>query len=401
MAVVNLDEVAGYVDVPPAARILLEKPEREMRLTLSIRMEDDSLACADTFVVYHNTARGPAKGGIRMQPDVTLAETAELAELMTWKTALMGVPFGGGKSAIKLDPHRFNRPQRAEVIREYVHILRFELGSGSYIPAPDMGTSEHEMAIIFGETHVLECVTGKPPRVGGLPGRREATGRGLATCIAESVDDILGMDSHAFTVAIQGFGNVGSWTAKFLSDAGRQVIAISDETGCALREDGLDVDGLMAWTAEGRDLCDYPEAEQLPRDDLLGLEVDVLVPAAVGHVFTEQVARRVRAKMVVEGANAPTPAEGDRVFAERGIPVVPDILANSGGVIASYVEWRKAKSGSLTPESETFATLDQLVHDGLHRVIESARGWNTSFRTAALALAVEEVVHAMADRGWF
>jgi len=400
MTRVSLDEVAEYVDVPPPARTLLEKPEREMRLTLSIRLEDDSLACADTYVVYHSTVRGPAKGGIRMQPDVSLVETAELAELMTWKTALMGVPFGGGKSSIRLDPHHFNRPQRAKIMREWVHILRYELMNGAYIPAPDMGTSEYEMAIIFGETHLLECVTGKPPRVGGLPGRREATGRGLATCVVEAADDILKI-KNGFTVAVQGFGNVGSWTARFLADAGHKVVAVSDYTGCVFLEDGLDIPDLMAWVQAGRTLSEYREAEQRPRDDLLGLEVDVLVPAAVGHVFDEATARNVRARMIVEGANSPTLPEGDRVFAERGIPVVPDILANSGGVIASYVEWRKARSGSLTPKAETFQTLDQLIHDGLHRVIETARQWNTSLRTAAMGLAVDEVVKAMADRGWF
>lgn len=401
MAAVDLAKIAEYTDISHDARELLEHPEKQTKLSLSFRTEDGGLTRADTFVVYYNTARGPAKGGIRMWPDVTMKETTELAELMAWKTALMGVPFGGGKAGIRLDPKRFNRQQKAELIREFVHITRSELESGAYIPAPDMGTSEFEMAVIFGEMHILECVTGKPPRVGGLPGRREATGRSLSTCLMSAAEDLLGIQPSRLTAAVQGFGNVGGWTAKFLCEAGCKVVAISDLTGAVWRKNGLPVDDLLAWVAQGKRLNDFPDADRISREELLEQAVDVLVPAAVGHVFTADVARRVKARMIVEGANGPTTPEGDAVFERKGIPVIPDILANSGGVIASYIEWRQAKSGSLTPKGETFDTLDSLIRDGLQRVVEGSKRMKCTYRTAALVIAVEEVVKSMRDRGWF
>ncbi|MBS3762364.1 MAG: Glu/Leu/Phe/Val dehydrogenase, partial [Planctomycetes bacterium] len=270
-----------------------------------------------------------------------------------------------------------------------------------YIPAPDMGSSEHEMAIIFGETHMFESVTGKPPRIGGLPGRREATGRGLATCVLAAAENILEIKSCDFSVALQGFGNVGSWTAKFLRDAGVRIVAVSDIDGGLFRKDGLDIEDLLKWNRDGKKLVDYPDAEQIPRDDVLSLDVDILIPAATGNVFTREVAQDVNARMIVEGANNPTPPAGDNVFKELEIPIVPDILANSGGVIASYVEWRKAKSGSLTPREEVYDILDDLISKGLTRVLQAANQWKTTYRQAALALAIDEVIKAMEDRGWF
>ncbi len=400
MPVVDLVKVAQHIDLPNDAKELLQHPEKQTKLSLSFRTEDGALTRADTFVVYYNTARGPAKGGIRMWPDVSMEETTDLAELMTWKTALMGVPFGGGKTGIRLDPAKFNRQQKAALMREFVHITRSELTTGAYVPAPDMGTSEYEMAVIFGETHVLECVTGKPPGVGGLPGRREATGRGLSTCLLTAAADLLKMQATGLKVAVQGFGNVGGWTAKFLYDAGVKVVAISDLTGAVYKKDGLPVDELLGWVAQGKQLCHFAAADEISKEELLELPVDVLVPAAVGHVFTAELAERVKARMIVEGANGPTTREGDAAFEKRGIPVVPDILANSGGVIASYIEWRQAKSGSLTPKSETFETLDAHIREGLHRVLEGATRMKCTYRTAALVLAVEEVVKAMGDRGW-
>ena len=401
MPAIDLVKVSQHMDLPRDARELLEHPEKQTKLSLSFRTEDGTLTRADTFIVYYNTARGPAKGGIRMWPDVTMEETTELAELMAWKTALMGVPFGGGKAGIRLDPKKFNRQQKAALMREFVHIAHSELVTGAYVPAPDMGTSEYEMAVIFGETHILECVTGKPPRVGGLPGRREATGRGLSTCLLAAAEDILDMGAAGLKVAVQGFGNVGGWTAKFLCDTGVKVLAVSDITGAVHRKDGLPVDDVLAWVAEGQRLCDFAGADEISKEELLELPVDVLVPAAVGHVLTAEAARRVKARMIVEGANGPTTPEGDALFEQRGIPVIPDILANSGGVIASYIEWRQAKSGSLTPKSETFETVDSHIREGLHRVMEGTRRFNCTHRTAALVLAVEEVVKAMRDRGWF
>lgn len=401
MKATDLDKLSEFINVPREAAELLAYPEKQVKLNLNFRLEDGSLTRTDAFIAYYNTARGPAKGGIRIDQGVTLQETTDLAELMAWKTALMGVPFGGGKAGIKLDPRRFNKPQKGIVLREFVHLNKADLLSGHYIPAPDMGSSEHEMAIIFGETHMFESVTGKPPRIGGLPGRREATGRGLATCVLAAAENILEIKSCDFSVALQGFGNVGSWTAKFLRDAGVRIVAVSDIDGGLFRKDGLDIEDLLKWNRDGKKLVDYPDAEQIPRDDVLSLDVDILIPAATGNVFTREVAQDVNARMIVEGANNPTPPAGDDVFKELEIPIVPDILANSGGVIASYVEWRKAKSGSLTPREEVYDILDDLISKGLTRVLQAANQWKTTYRQAALALAIDEVIKAMEDRGWF
>lgn len=400
MATVDFDQVSKYIKVPDEARVLLERPERELRITMSLRL-DSELMQTDVYVVYYNTARGPAKGGIRFWPTVTMEHTADLSEKMVWKTALVGVPFGGGKSGIKLDPGKFTRMQKTAILKEFVHVIRPDLMTGVYIPAPDMGTSSADMAVIFGETHIPECVTGKPPRVGGLPGRLEATGRGLSTCIRAAARQYLNRDIAGLTVAIQGFGNVGSWCAHFLSEAGAKVVAVSDISGGVTASAGLDVQELMKWTEKRRLLKDVPKKyDKITNEELLAMNVDALVPAATEDVLTEKTAAAVSAKMIVEGANGPTMPDADAILNDRGIPAVPDILANSGGVIASYIEWRQAKSGSLTSRAETFEMVDNLIMSGFDRVVEFSAKHKTPLRAAASALSVHEVVNTMVDRGW-
>jgi len=400
MSTVDFDRLAKYTTIPDEAVALLSKPERQTRINLNVRLEHGALVVGDLYFVVYNTARGPAKGGIRFHPDVNMEETADLAERMVWKTALMNIPFGGGKSSIALDPRKLNRLQKAVIFREYCHVLRSELVSGEYIPAPDMGTSQWEMAVIFGETHVYESVTGKPPRVGGLPGRLEATGRGLATCVHSAAREFLGRDERELRVAVQGLGNVGSWTARFLDEFGARVVAVSDIAGGVYNKDGLPVEDICARVTDGAQVPDCPYGDRITNEELLALDVDILVPAATGHVITGEVAGKVRAKMIVEGANGPTTSEGDDVLDERGIVVVPDILANSGGVIASYIEWRKAKSGSLTRREETFEVVDDLMRDGFARVMAAAKENKIGPRLAAEVLAVAEVIGSMQDRGW-
>jgi len=399
MPSVDFDEVSKYVCLPDEARALLERPERELRITMSLRL-DSELMQTDVYVVYYNTARGPAKGGIRFWPSVTMAHTIELAEKMVWKTALAGVPFGGGKSGLALDPGKFSRMQKTAILKEYVHVIRPDLMNGTYVPAPDMGTGSADMAVIFGETHLPESVTGKPPRVGGLPGRLEATGRGLSTCVRAGARKFLHSELDGLTVAVQGFGNVGSWCAHFLDGYGARVVAVSDISGGLTAGRGLDVHRLAEWTRQGNLLRDFAEYDKISNEELLAMDVDILVPAATENVLTGENASGVSAKMIVEGANGPTTAEADAVLSDRGLPVLPDILANSGGVIASYIEWRKAKSGSLTSREETFQMVDDLVLAAFDRVAERAESWKTTPRVAARALAVEEVVDTMSDRGW-
>jgi len=399
MPSVDFDEVSHFVHLPDEARVLLEKPEREQRMTLSVRL-DAQLLQTDAYVVYYNTARGPAKGGIRIWPTVTMDHVVELAEKMVWKTALVGIPFGGGKSGICFDPSMLTRMQKTAILKEYVAVLRPDLLGGLYVPAPDMGTSGADMAVISGETHLPESVTGKPPRVGGLPGRREATGRGLSTTVQAAATKFLRHNVNGLSVAIQGFGNVGSWCANFLRDGAANIVAVSDLSGGVYAKNGLDVQKLVAWADQGNLLKDFPDYDKITNEELIAQEVDILVPAATEETITAENAARVSARMIVEGANGPTTAEADAIIADKGIPILPDILANSGGVIASYAEWRKAKSGSLTNRTETFDMVDHLVLAAFDRVTEFAESKKITPRIAARALSVEEVVHTMADRGW-
>jgi len=399
MPSLDFDALRGHVDIPKNAERLLSRSEKEITFSLNLNMGGDDLLETSAYVVFANTCRGPAKGGIRMASNVTLAEVRDLAERMTWKTAVAGLPFGGGKSGICLDPKTLTRFQKTAVMKEFVHVLGLELRSGFYIPAPDMGTGPSDMAVIYGETHIPESVTGKPPRVGGLPGRREATGRGVAHCAEVALRELLSIEPCKATVAVQGFGNVGSWTCRFLHDAGAKIVAVSDEYGAIYNENGLDIPDLMARAASTGQL---PEdgGESITNEQLLTLDADVLVPAACEDQITGANAADVKARLIVEGANGPTTREADRILEENGVLVMPDILANCGGVVASYVEWRQGKSGSITEASETYRTVTERIEKALAQVVTVASEHKISYRTAAEVLAVSEVVAAMQERGW-
>jgi glutamate dehydrogenase (NAD(P)+) len=396
----NLSEIAKLTDVPSTARILLERPEKETTLAINIRVNEKKLVQTTAYVCFYNTVRGPAKGGIRFHPHVDLLETRKLAELMVWKTALVGIPFGGGKTGVTIDPHEFTRVEKTIVMKELVHLIRNELINGDYVPAPDMGTDAHDMATIFGEIHLQECVTGKPPRVGGLPGREEATGRGVAT-VTKLLSEKYSLDPKKTTIAVQGFGNVGSWTAHFLHAMGYRIVAISDVTGACYNPDGLDIPELKkAYAGNGNTLVSAPKCNNIPRDEVLELPVDILIPAAAGGILTAQNAGKIRAKYIVEAANAPTTDEAEAILKDRKITILPDILSNAGGVIASYVEWRKARSGSLTPREETYNVIDSVISDSFKEVVHVAEDLKIDYRKAAEVKAVSEVVATMKDRGW-
>jgi len=399
MSCIDFQALGRYEDIPEKAVSILSKPERCLILNLNLLVEGDQLLEAPCYVVYHNTCRGPAKGGIRLSANVTLEETRFLAELMTWKTALAGIPFGGGKSAIACRPESLNQFQRTAVIKEFVHMIRSELDHGAYIPAPDLGTGPRDMAIIYGETHLLECVTGKPPSVGGLPGRREATGCGVAHAARLAAGDILGSDLEGLRVCVQGFGNVGSWTCRFLADSGARLMAVSDVNGGVFDSHGLNVAELCEHVARAGTVVGFP-GDSITNEDLLGMSCDILVPAAVENVLTAQTAATVNARLVVEAANGPTTPDGDAVLNQEGIPVVPDIFANSGGVIASYVEWRKAKSGSLTSAAETYGVIHERMDDAFRKMLDVARERDVTLRMAAQIVAVRETTNSMRDRAW-
>lgn len=392
------DEIVRIVGIDEKALILLSEPDRVIHFRLRKHLPL-GYKVVHAYVVYHNAARGPpCKGGIRMASDVTLDETIHLAEIMTYKNALMDLPFGGGKAAIAADSEL--SPEYKKVLMEgFAHEIRYELISGNYVPAPDLGTSPREMAVIFGETHMRESVTGKPVGIGGLPGREEATGYGLSVVAERSVQEFLGKDLQEVTVGVQGFGNVGSWACTFLAKKGAKVVAVMDRTGGTIDRNGIDVEELKKHAKQRGSVRGYGGRE-LGNRELLELDVDVLIPAAVGGVITGENAGNVKAKLVVEGANAPVTKDADEILGKRGVIVVPDILANAGGVVASYEEWRKGKSGSRTKREETYATIRETLLEVFDEILDCSSKEKISLRKAALVSAAARLIDTMRGRGW-
>jgi len=329
-------------------------------------------------------------------------ETRNLAEIMTYKNALMELPFGGGKSGIKFDPYKVDDFTRIAIIKEYVHMMREELASGAYIPAPDMGSTPQDMATIYGETHRAESVTGKPVIIGGLPGRLQATGRGVSHAVKLGVENILGKKLEETQITVQGFGNVGRWTACFLKQMGAKVITVSDIGGGVYNKKGIDIEKLMDYCPTSRDsVKGFPGGESVTMEEFLSVESDVFVPAALENVITKETAPKIKTKIVVEGANDPTTEEGEKYLLKNGVRLLPDFFANSGGVIASYIEWRNAKSGNQTSEKEVFEMIDgkieQTFFAGLKAKNELKCG---SMREAFSALALNALIDAMKARLW-
>lgn len=399
MAFVDLERLGKLIDMPAAARDIMDHPEKQIVMSLRLKLSETERIEAKAYVVYYSRVRGPAKGGIRIMPDVTLEETTHLAELMTWKTALVRIPFGGGKSGICLDPTPLTRFIKGAFLKEYVAHIRFDLEKGAYIPAPDMNTNPGDMAVIFGEMHIPECVTGKPIGIGGLPGRLEATGRGVATITKLAAAQVLKKPAGELKVAIQGFGNVGSFGAMYCREMGFKVVAVSDIGGGVFHGDGLDVARLMRHVKEHRTVVGFP-GEKISNDDLLMLPVDILIPAASGDVITEKNAHQIRAKVVVEAANNPVTRPGDHILAERGIDVVPDILANAGGVVGSYIEWHHSKSGGMTTKDEVLTRIDKVLEGAWNQTLAAREKYKCDLRTGSLIVAAEELVGSMRDRNW-
>ena len=391
-------KIIDLVGIPKKAVALLSEPDRVIHFRLR-RYLPPGHKTIHVYVVYHNTARGPPyKGGVRMSKDVTLEETIQLAELMTYKNALMDLPFGGAKAGIAADSN-LPREAKAMIMHGFAHELRYELISGNYVPGPDLGTGPSEMGDIFSETHVRESVTGKPIGIGGLPGRLEATGYGVSVITERAVKEFLGKDLSQITVAVQGFGNVGSWLCHFLAQKGAKIVAVADIGGAVYDPKGLDIEKLREHAKRFGSVKGF-EGNQIEGFSIFSVDADVLIPAAIGGVLNLKTAPQVRAKLVVEAANAPTTEDGDRILANKGITVVPDILANAGGVIASYDEWRKAKSGTRTKREETLATVKEILLEEFDEVLKFSHAYQVSMREAALALAASRLVETMRDRGW-
>jgi len=401
MALIKFKRMKEIMDIPKTAEVLLTHPEKEIKFSLNLKLTSEEIICFDAFVVYHNVVLGPAKGGVRFSPRVSLEETRTFAEIMTYKNALMGLPFGGGKSGIKFDPYKRDDFTRIAIIKEYVHMIREELYSGAYVPAPDLGSSPQDMSIIYGETHKPETVTGKPVIIGGLPGRLQATGRGVSHAVKLGIANILKKDIKKTDIAIQGFGNVGRWTAYFLHEMGAKIIALHDIGGSIYNSGGLDVKELFRYAPSSRNsIKGFPGSEPLSQEDFFSLDCDVLIPAAVENVITKKTAPLINARLVVEGANDPTTEEGEDILLGKGVHVLPDFFANSGGVVASYFEWRNAKSGNQTCEKEVFELIDTKIEDVFRQGMEAQKRLKASLRESFFSLSLNTLIDAMKARLW-
>ncbi|WP_420450721.1 Glu/Leu/Phe/Val family dehydrogenase [Ilumatobacter sp.] len=394
---------ADHLELPDSSRRLLATPARELRVELPLRRDDGSLSVHIGYRVQHDSARGPFKGGIRYHPSAELDEVRALASLMTWKTAVVDVPFGGAKGGVEIDVSTLSKPELERLTRGYTRAISDIIGPSEDIPAPDMGTDAQVMAWIVDEYsqrfgHSPGVVTGKPIPLGGSAGRTEATGTGCVICLDLAMRDA-GRDAAGTTVAIQGFGNVGSWAAREAVARGYRVIAVSDQYGAILDRDGLDVEAVVDHLAETGSVVGAAGSSELTNDELIGLEVDVLIPAAIAGVIHDGNVDTVKAKLIIEGANGPvTPGADDRL-ARGGVVVVPDILANAGGVTVSYFEWVQNIQRFRWSRANVMEQLDSTLA-GAHEVItERAERDAISLRLAAFVIGIERVRDASILRG--
>lgn len=389
--------------------LLLEKmrrPKERIEITLTPQLHDDQLHFYRAFVVRHSIAMGPAKGGIRMRPTVSLDDVAGLAMEMTWKCALIGVPFGGGKSGIVADPEKLSAYDKETLIRSFARNAVRHISPLVYVPAPDMGTNERDMGYIkdtiswsAGHATTPGCyVTGKPVILGGIPGRRDATGRGVTACVVESLAQ-MGRKVEGATAVVQGFGNVGSVTAKALSEHGVRILGVGDLHGAVYNEQGLNLAALEAHVAKNGTVRGFSEASAIGTGELLELPCDVLVPAAAENQITRENAPRISTRLIAEGANGPTTPEADEILADRGVSVIPDILCNAGGVFVSYLEYTQETQQEQMTESEVRTRLQQRMGERFHQVRLLAQQRKISMREAAMLLAVKTVAHALEVRG--
>jgi len=403
-AIAYFNEAAALLDLDPGIRRLLTKPSRQIIFAIPFTRDNGEMEVFTGYRVQYNFARGPAKGGIRFHPGVTLDEVTALAFWMTWKCAVVDLPFGGGKGGVTCDPGTLSNGELERITRRYAAELVEVVGPDKDVPAPDVGTTPQIMAWFMDtysmhvREHVPGVVTGKPLEIGGSKGRVEATGRGVSL-VALAQMRRMGIDSKSAKIVVQGFGNVGSIAAKLFVDAGCAVLAISDVTGAYYNERGIDVAGAIAYAQEHASLDGYRGGERITNEALLELPCDVLVPAALEKQLTIANAPNVSAKLIVEGANGPTTPEADHIFAQRGIVVIPDILANAGGVTVSYFEWAQDRAGYFWKESEVNERLADIMLEHYGAVVELAQLRDVSLRTAAYMLAIGRVVTSMRLRG--
>ncbi|RDI73468.1 Glutamate dehydrogenase/leucine dehydrogenase [Gaiella occulta] len=402
----QLRRVGETFAVDPNLIRVLSHCKKGVEVSVPVQMDDGSVSVFQGYRVVHNMTRGPAKGGIRYHPAVTQDEVKALAMWMTWKCALMGLPFGGAKGGVICDPKELSLGEKERLTRRYTSEIINEIGPEKDIPAPDVGTDAQVMAWIF-DTYsmnvghsVLGVVTGKPLSVGGSVGRDGATARGSLYCIRTALQK-QGGRLHDTRVAVQGFGNVGSNLARLLAEEGVRVIAVSDSKGGIHNPYGIDVPAAIAYKAEHGALGGFPGADEITNDELIELDCDVLVPCALEQVITSENADRVRARMICEGANGPTTPAADDILEDRGILVLPDVLSNAGGVVVSYFEWVQGLQEYFWKEYEVNAKLNDIVVRAFEETWSTKERYATSMRTAAYGIAVQRVAEATTIRGLY
>lgn len=393
------DRAADTMDLSENIRQLLLTAKREVSVQIAVELDNGEIATMIGYRVQHDDARGPMKGGLRYHPEVDLGEVRSLAALMTWKTALVDVPFGGAKGGIAVDTAKLNSRELERITRKFVDGIHDVIGPDIDIPAPDMGTNAEVMAWIMNQYQKYHgfspaCVTGKPVELYGIPGREEATGRGVGI-LAFKMLGRLGRKPQQTRVALQGFGNVGSHAAKFLSESEFKVVAVSDVSGGYYNPNGLDVPALLQYAREhGGKLEGYGNVERLSNAELLELDVELLIPAALGGVITAENALRVKAPLIIEAANQPVWPDADQIFDARGTVVLPDILANAGGVTVSYFEWAQNRQHYSWGINRVRQELDRVLSDSFERVWTLSTERKVSLRTAAYILGIGRVGRA-------
>ncbi|MEZ0449818.1 Glu/Leu/Phe/Val family dehydrogenase [Cellulomonas sp. ICMP 17802] len=396
-------EILGY---PEGLHRMLATPRREMNVAVPLRRDNGEIELFTGYRVQHNISRGPGKGGLRYSSSVDVDEVRALAMWMTWKCAVVDVPYGGAKGGVTIDPRQYSQAELERVTRRYTSEIMPIIGPERDIMAPDIGTNEQTMAWVM-DTYSVNLgytipavTTGKPLAVGGSLGRATATSRGVVHLAASALADA-GVRLDEVTAAVQGFGKVGSHAARFLHDAGSRVVAVSDELGGVMNSDGLDIVALMRHVEATGTVTGFDGGSAIDNTELLALDVDVLIPAAVEGVLDAEAAGRVKARWVVEAANGPTTHEGDRVLAERGVVVVPDILANAGGVVVSYFEWVQANQAYWWTEQEIEDRLEHRMVQAYRAVASVSQAEGVSLRDAALTIGVRRVAEAHQIRGLY
>jgi glutamate dehydrogenase (NAD(P)+) len=404
--VARFDEAAHHLKLEPGLAKVLKHPEKQLIVSVPVLMDTGQVEVFTGYRVLHNTARGPGKGGIRFDMQVTLDEVRALAAWMTWKCAVVNLPFGGSKGGVICDPSTMSMGELERLTRRYTSGIMDFLGPDSDVPAPDVNTNERMMAWIM-DTYSMQkrhtvtaVVTGKPVAMGGSLGRREATGRGVMISAVEALK-LRNRSAAGTRVVVQGFGNVGSISAELMAGQGMKILAVSDKEGGIYNAKGLDVQDVIAHVKEHKFLKSYAKADRVTNLELLELDCDVLVPAALENVITDANAGKIRAKIICEGANGPTSAAADQILQDAGILVVPDILANAGGVTVSYFEWVQDRGGFFWDEETVNGRLEKIMVTSFHEVAVMAERSKVSMRIAAYMVAIDRVATVHRLRGMY